>query len=102
MKPSLTRSVVESRKAPNGVDLAAGAGERAVEDVEDRARDEERRAEPVEEDLVAVLEEDDDRRGERRGATPVVVSAFGVTRVRASPTIERDGERRARPPCSRA
>src|SRR5919204_5186798 len=43
--------------------LAARPGERAVEDVEDRADDEDRGAEPVEEELVAVLEEDEDARG---------------------------------------
>src|SRR3954447_4055285 len=40
--------------------LAPGAGERAVEDVENRAGDEDRRAEPEEQQLVAPLEEDDD------------------------------------------
>ncbi len=69
--------------------LAAGAGECAVEDVEDRADDEDEGREPVE------------RRGRcgprrargstrpRTAATPVAVSAFGVTRVRARPEIER-------------
>src|SRR5205085_3159875 len=38
--------------------LVALPGEGAVEDVEDRARDEETRREPVEEELVAVLERD--------------------------------------------
>ena len=41
--------------------LAAGAGERAVEDVEDRAGDEDGRAEPEEEQLVVALEEDEHR-----------------------------------------
>ena len=45
--------------------LPAGARQRAVEDVEDRADDEDARAEPVEEELVAVLERDD--RPRRRG-----------------------------------
>ena len=45
--------------------LPAGARERAVEDVEDRADDEDARAEPVEEELVAVLEGDE--RPPRRG-----------------------------------
>ena len=45
--------------------LPAGARERPVEDVEDRADDEDHRAEPVEEDLVAALEGDENepRRG---------------------------------------
>src|SRR5205823_5269760 len=41
--------------------FVALTGERAVEDVEDRADDEERRRKPVEEELVAVLERDRDR-----------------------------------------
>src|SRR4051794_9957172 len=41
--------------------LVALPRERAVEDVEDRADDEEARGEPVEEKLVAVLERDQDR-----------------------------------------
>ena len=44
--------------------LAAGPRQRAVEDVEDGADDEDARAEPVEEELVAVLERDEDGRGE--------------------------------------
>src|SRR5205823_5063757 len=43
--------------------LAARPGERAVEDVEDRADDEDGGAEPVEEELVPVLEEDEDGGG---------------------------------------
>ena len=44
--------------------LPADARERPVEDVEDRADDEDGRAEPVEEDLVAILEGDEHRRDE--------------------------------------
>src|SRR5207302_2679099 len=44
--------------------LAAGPGECAVEDVEDRADDEHGGAEPVEEQVVAILEVDEDGRGE--------------------------------------
>ena len=48
--------------------LAARAGERAVEDVEDRADHEDDGAEPEEEDLVPVLEVDEDRRDARRAS----------------------------------
>ena len=41
--------------------LPAGARERAVEDVEDRADDEDAGTEPVEEELVALLERDENR-----------------------------------------
>src|SRR5919199_6449281 len=47
--------------------LAARPRERAVEDVEDRADDEDAGAEPVEEDLVPVLEEDEHGRRSAEG-----------------------------------
>ncbi len=43
--------------------LAAGARERAVEDVEERPDDEDGRRDPVQEDLVAILEQDEQRGG---------------------------------------
>src|SRR5437763_301519 len=53
---------VENRAERSG--LAARPRERPVEDVEDRADDEHGGAHPVEQELVAVLEVDDDGRGE--------------------------------------
>src|SRR5438270_11307942 len=47
-----------------GRPLPARPRERSVEDVEDRADDEDAGAEPVEEDLVSVLEEDEHGRGD--------------------------------------
>src|SRR3989440_11998052 len=51
-------------KRSEGCPLAARPREGPVEDVEDRADDEDAGAEPVEEDLVPVLEEDEDGRGD--------------------------------------
>src|SRR3989440_6450990 len=51
-------------KRSEGCPLPAGPRERPVEDVEDRADDEDAGGEPVEEDLVPVLEEDEDGRGD--------------------------------------
>src|SRR5581483_1718179 len=56
------RRRVEERAERGG--LATRAGERPVEDVEDRADDEDRRSDPVDEDRVAVLERDEDGCGD--------------------------------------
>src|SRR5205085_10511333 len=51
-------------EGPERRPLAARPRKRAVEDVEHRADDEDAGPEPVEEDLVPVLEEDEDGRGD--------------------------------------
>ena len=81
--------------------LAARAGERAVEDVEQRADDEDDRGEPVEENLVAALEEHEDR---RRAAEQDAARRQGVRRdPGAGEAADRArGERRGRRSCSRA
>src|SRR5919109_2421574 len=68
--------------------LAARARERPVEDVEDRAHDEDSGAEPVEEDLVPVLEEDED------GCADAESDAQGRQRVRCHAGA-REAEHRA-------
>ena len=75
--------------------LPAGPGERAVEDVEDRPGDEEPRAEPVEEELVVGSRTATRTEAIAQSVTPLAVSAFGVTRVRARPPIDRVASERA-------
>ena len=88
MKPSLTRSVVESRNAPNGVDLPparASAPSRMS------------RIEPATKTTAPSQKKSSSLRLSKRtsteattqSVTPLTVSAFGVTRVRARPEIER-------------
>ena len=93
MNASLTRSVVESMKAPNGVALPptrASAPSRmsSTEPITKTTR-----AEPEEEQLVAVLEVDEHAAGDAERARRPAVSMFGVTRVRARPCIERAASR---------
>ena len=95
MKPSLIAVGRRVEERAERRRLAAGPGERAVEDVEDRPGDEERRAEPVEEVLVAVLEQRRATEATAQSVTPLAVSAFGVTRVRARPLIDRVASERA-------
>ena len=77
--------------------LAAQPRESAVEDVQDRPDHEDDGAGPEEEDLVAVLEVDEHRTTIAQSVTPEAVSAFGVTRERARPDIDRVASAR---PCT--
>src|SRR5919109_115864 len=70
--------------------LAARAGERPVEDVEDRADDEDGRAEPVVEELMAALERHEHRRRETER------HARGGERVRGHPRPRKARHRAAR------
>ena len=63
MKPSLMRSVVESRNAPNGVVLPPARASAPSRMSSSEPDDEDDRGEPVEEDLVPSFEEDEDRGG---------------------------------------
>jgi hypothetical protein len=69
--------------------LVALTGERAVEDVEDRADDEERRTKPVEEELVAVLERDRDRGRSTEQHAPGRQRIRAHTRARETTDIAR-------------
>ena len=94
MKPSLTRSVVESRNAPNGVVLPparASAPSRMSS------------TEPATNTTAPSQKKRSSWRFSKRTSTdaaaqsrtPLAVSAFGVTRVRARPVIEREASVRA-------
>ncbi len=94
MKPSLTRSVVESRNEPKGVVLPparASAPSRMSS------------TEPATNTTAPSQKKSSSLRFSKRtsteatphSSTPLTVSAFGVTRVRARPEIERVANLRA-------
>ena len=95
MKPSLTRSVVESRKAPKGVDLPPARASAPSRMSSTRAGDEERRRRPSRRGSGCGSRRGRATEAAAQSETPAAVSAFGVTRVRARPT-DRAGSERAR------
>ena len=75
--------------------LAAHARERSVEDVEQRADDEDACRQPVDEQRVRRFSNGTRIAAARQSETPVAVSTFGVMPVRARPVTERLASERA-------
>jgi hypothetical protein len=94
MKPSLTRSVVESRNAPKGVPfpLSRARAPSRMSRIEPITKT---RAPSQKKRISSRYSKKTSTEATAQSVTPEAVSAFGVTRERASPPIDCVASRRA-------